>query len=400
MHERANCATKISDWQFIHEVQRKMLREWFRYLTALQRLALLFIFDRTLGWGKEWERITMDHCSQGIVGSDGVFYAAPFTSCRKRAAEVVHSLVELGLVRVESRKHDRAKRYALNFDWTPKPMQLPKRLKQGGENAPLMGAKTPPFLGAKTPRLREENKEGKPKEETTDASVRGRKGIEEIVLNVKVRSRKRAALRQADGRPLRQYKSGFLPSRSALIITWRELWLRFFPDIPLEPLPKTSVSILHTYWKNWVQARNEGEFYDYLEWLFDNWNALRVGTFSWMTGYPKAPALRMIVSSKLRAYYEEAYREKQAIAVWRKLEPHERRIRELVENGMDPEKAQQMVEREFATKKELAELSKARQRLSVMMETFNRREDASNAITPRKRTPLPSKTNFKKWEDK
>ena len=66
---------------------------------------------------------------------------------------------------------------------------------------------------------------------------------------------------------------------------------------------------------------------------------------------------------------------------------------------MDPEKAQQLVEREFATKKELAELSKARQRLSVMMETFNRREDASNSPTPRKRTPLSSSTNFKKWED-
>ena len=117
-----------------------------------------------------------------------------------------------------------------------------------------------------------------------------------------------------------------------------------------------------------------------------------------MTNYPKAPALRMIVSSKLRGYYEEAYREKEALALWRKLEPHERRIRELVENGMDPDKAREVVEREFGTKKELAELSKARQRLNIMLETFNRREGVTQ-VEPRKRSPLPENTNFKKWED-
>jgi hypothetical protein len=164
-------------------------------------------------------------------------------------------------------------------------------------------------------------------------------------------------------------------------------------------MPKASVAILHTYWKNWVEARNEGEFIEYLEWLFDNWNALRVGSFAWMTNYPKAPALRMIVSGKLRAYYEEAYREKEALAIWRKLEPHERRIRDLVENGVDPDKAREVVEREFGTRKELAELAKARQRMGIMLETFNRREEASKPLSYRKREPLPTQTNFKKWED-
>ena len=398
MHERANSATKISDWQFTHEVHRKMVREWFRYLTALQRLALLFVYDRTLGWGKEWERITMDHCSQGVIGSDGTCYAAPFTSCRKRAAEVMLSLVELGILRSDSRENDRAKRYALNFDWTPSTLKLPNRLKDGGGTTAMIGVEPPLKKRAEPPRLREENKDIEIKE-TTDASVRGRQEIEEVILNVKVRSRKRATLRQADGRYIRHDQSGFLPSRPALIITWRELWLRFFSDVALEPMPKASVAILHTYWKNWVEGRNEGEFIDYLEWLFDNWNALRVGSFAWMTNYPKAPALRMIVSGKLRPYYEEAYREKEAIAIWRKLEPHERRIRDLVENGMDPDKAQEVVEREFGTKRELAELAKARQRMGIMLETFNRREEASKPLSYRKREPLPAQTNFKKWED-
>ncbi len=376
-----------------------MVREWFRYLTALQRLALLFVYDRTLGWGKEWERITMDQCSEGVWDQDGRCHAAPFTSCRKRAAEVIQSLVELGLVRTERRGMDRAKRYALNFDWKSPTMQLPKRLRQGGENAPLKGAETPPYIGAKKPRLREEKKEKVETEETTDAfSVRGKQEIEEVILNVKFRSRKRAALKQADGRFLRGGQSGFLPSRAALSVSWRELWLRSFPDTPLEPLPKAGIAILHTYWKNWVEARGDGEFMDYLSWLFENWNALRVGTFSWMTNYPKAPALRMIVSGKLRGYYEEAYREKEALALWRKLEPHERRIRELVENGMDPDKAREVVEREFGTKKELAELSKARQRLNIMLETFNRREGVTQ-VEPRKRSSLPKNTNFKEWED-
>lgn len=403
MHERANNASKINDWQFIREVHRQMVRDWFRHLTALQRLAILFVYDRTLGWGKEWERITMDQCSGGIYGSDGQCYAAPFTSCRKRASEVLRSLIDIGLLRVEYRGKDRAGRYAINFNWRIETdgMKLPKRLKDGGENAPLIGAETPLSMGAKTPLLRG-GKERVVNNNTTDADrVRGdsRREIEETILQVKFRSRTRAASKKADGRFHRSDASGFVPTRAALAVAWRELWLQHYTDTPLEPLAASSRAILHGYWKSWVESRTTGEFSDYLEWLFTNWNAIRVGTFSWMTSYPKAPAIRMIVSAKLRPYLEEAYREKEAIAIWRKLEPHERKMRELVENGMDPDKAQEVVEREFATKKELAELGQARKRLNIMLETFNRREDVSTRTEKRERKPLASNTNFKQWED-
>lgn len=368
-----------------------MVREWFPHLTALQRLALVFVYDRTLGWGKEWERITTRQCATGIVGEDGTRYAAPFTSCHKRAGETLRSLVRLGVLRTEEGGRNRTLRYALCYEWNPEKdgqnleMKLPKRLKVGAETPPKVGAFPPPKVGAETPPQRDNRNKRNQKEELAFADAKRespkeggikteeRKTIEESIVRLSKKAKARSAVKMTDGRAMRKDGTGFLPRKCRVPLFWRELWSRHFPDVPVDPLPVVSQQVLWQYWKAWTECRPFGEFADFLGWVFENWNAIRLGTFAWMTGFPKAPAVRMVTSSKLRPLFEEAYREKEAVALWRKLEPHERKLRELVENGMDPDKAREVVERQYATKKELAELKASRERMAVMIETFNRR---------------------------
>lgn len=418
MHELQTRASEIRDWQFRIEFLRRITREWFPFLSSTQRLAIIFVYDRTLAWGKEWERITTKHCSEGIFGKDGTCHAAPFTSCRKRAGTILRSLFDLGMLRKQSRNGDRACRYAFNFDWQPT-MKLPKRLRMAqekaqktsnewGEIAPKDGGESTPMIGVKAPRLiRDTSYKGKKVNQTEELAnaerVRessGKGELEMAIVVVRKRARDKAKDRLTDGRALRKDKSGFLPTKARLPLFWRELWLDCFPGVPLDPLPKISANILWTYWRDWTLARSDGEFSDYLRWVFENWNALRVGSFGWATSFPKAPAIRMIVSVKLRPFFEEAYRECEMVAIWRKMEPHERRMAELVEKGMDPDKAREVVEREFATKKELVELRKARERMSIAMETLARRERAAASSQNGKRTaPLPDAKSFNKWKD-
>jgi hypothetical protein len=406
MHERANHASgKIKDWQFVREVHRKMVRVWFPHFSALERLALIFVYDRTLGWGKEWERITMEHCAEGVYDERGQCFAAPFTSCRKRAGEVMRGLCDAGAIRFTVHPTDKAKRYALNFDFDPS-MKLPKRLKEGGGNAPLRGAEPPHCIGAETPHVREGEVREVKQKRLADGNVRrsmgnnpeSREELEIAIVKVRSRAKARSAEKKRRGRALRKDGTGFHPNKAAILIYWRDLWLSHYPDLPIDPVPKVLLHILWQYWKAWTESRKAGEFEDYLEWVFENWNAVRLGSLGWMADAPKAPAARMLVSSKLRGYFEEAYREKEAVALWRKLEPHERRLQELVEKGMDPDKARESVEKEFATKKELVELRQARERMSIMLETFNRRESRTDAVA-KERKPLPATKNFKKWED-
>lgn len=412
MHVRAKNASDFKDWQFILETHRKIVREWFTHLSTLQRLAVLFVYDRTLGWGKEWERITMDQCVQGIVSEEGVRYAAPFTSCRKRASLVFKSLVQLGALRTEKIGWDRASRYALNFDWTPE-MQLPKRLRNGngsdngGGNAPLDRGGNAPLMGAETPRYKRVEVKRSEKGRVASASAReGRGELEMAVVEVRKRSKDKSALKKMQGRPLRANGTGFLPNKNRIPLFWKDLWIEYFPGEQLDPMTLASQQILWQYWKKWTEARSEGEFLDYLTWVFQYWNTIRIGSFAWMQSFPKVPALRMLTSGKLRVFFEEAYRERQTVETLSKLQPHERKLRELVEGGMAPEHAQEIVDREFASRREAKELRAARDRLAVMMETHHRREasrkrreDEQPAFkAPRKRS-LPVTNNFGKWKE-
>jgi len=120
---------KREDWVTERAILRTIIREWFLDLSALERLAVLFVYDRTVGWGKTWERITMRQCAEGVWGEEGICYAAPFTSCKNRARTIMsHLVLRKVLLSRPSVTDGRSRVYALNLRWTPEPRRIPKRL--------------------------------------------------------------------------------------------------------------------------------------------------------------------------------------------------------------------------------------------------------------------------------
>jgi hypothetical protein len=114
------------------ELQNKIIRHWFHDLSALERLAVIFIFDRTWGWNKEWEVITLNHFTQGVfsyvsntedpedLGYVEIF-AAPFTRDRTRASKVISELVRKGVVLKRNVKGNPKGliEYSINANWQP-----------------------------------------------------------------------------------------------------------------------------------------------------------------------------------------------------------------------------------------------------------------------------------------
>ncbi len=117
--------------EFLNEI----LRRWFHHLTALERLAVMFVYDRTCGWNKEWERITVNQFTQGVFGFDeeeGGFecYAAPFSKDRTGAQKVINRLIEKGAILRRDIPGDPkgCKEYSLNEDWDYPTIKVPARV--------------------------------------------------------------------------------------------------------------------------------------------------------------------------------------------------------------------------------------------------------------------------------
>lgn len=123
--------------RFLSDCLRKINRQWKHALTGKEYEAVMFVLDRTLGWSKEWERITFAQCAEGIWSEEGKCYAAPFASNRIRAGQTIKKLVERGVLLTKKSKRigDTAKIYKINTAWKPdKAMKIPQRLLNNIEN--------------------------------------------------------------------------------------------------------------------------------------------------------------------------------------------------------------------------------------------------------------------------
>lgn len=102
---------------FYRDLHRHISRYWKAYLTAAEYSVLDMIFDRTIGWGKLWERISLNQFEGGVwtkttVYSDG-------TNLSKRTIQrAITSLLKNRLVLAQTTKGSAAK-YAINLAWKP-----------------------------------------------------------------------------------------------------------------------------------------------------------------------------------------------------------------------------------------------------------------------------------------
>jgi hypothetical protein len=176
--------------------------------------------------------------------------------------------------------------------------------------------------------------------------------------------------------------------------------------VKFAPLAFLSVNILHQYATNWTLARKEGEFMDYLEWVFINWSALGAGVFNWMKDFPPAPSVRILTNSKLRTYIEEAYQTKEQWESWRKLNEVDRRIQFLVNRrGMDRVEAEKQARKELGYKDEAKRLAQERKNIEILAARAQQAIDNERAALSRQKRKQatskamkPTEGSFGKFE--
>jgi hypothetical protein len=344
----------------------------------------MFVYDRTIGWSKEWEVITGVQASEGVWSADKTFppYAAPITKKRDRATECLHSLVDDGFLR--RTKSGKFYRYALNLD----PMKIPKRLQEAMKSGscdpvsghtcdPVSGHVSDPVSGHKeypSRRVSKGEEESAPRPTASSAlpTLREQKfEIETAMLDIKAKSKLRSAS-PTKGKFARRANddgtgTGFVPYRNALPALLRSLHAEHFPSEEMATIPYLSLNILHQYATNWTLARKTGEFMDFLTWIFMNWTALGAGVFAWMKDFPPSPSVRIITSAKLRGFIEEAFLDREKWDRWRNMNDYERRVQHLVSNrGMTQEKAEFTARKETGFRDEMKSLEEERRMIQVL----------------------------------
>ena len=403
------------DWEFARNALRKILRSWAITLSAVELRAVLFIYDRTIGWGKEWEVVTVDHASYGVWSENGECWAAPITKNKTRARAVLQELVNSGTL--YRRARGKSYEYSLNLD----EMKVPKRLKTD-QNLHDLGGRKRLFEGVENDSTRESKTTPKEYYIEVREAKRNRcasaphradvpmeeemKRITEITRSVIDASASRLAKKKMQGKFERSANTGFVPFRAALALNWVSLHKQVFPDMSVSPLPTISLKILHSYAKNWTQLRESGEFLEYLQWVFENWAVLRSGAFKWMQDFPLTPSIRIIVSSKLRPFIEEAYQHRQWWDKWAKMDEYERRVSHLTTNkGIDRIKAEEIAKRETGFRDEISMLKEERRKLDIAALRVKQAYQQERAALRRQHQQLNKpriedvEGDFGKWED-
>jgi hypothetical protein len=396
-------------------------REWFKILFRVWRpnlspnefLVAQFIFDRTAGWGKEWEVIRTSHFLHGVLGKDGHLYATGLVMTYPTLRKCLDRLVAFHAIRVERRYKQKA--YALNYEWNPEeielyqkdtvmPLATPKRLLNNEGKTPEKSENN-----FKNPEKSENNfnhkvkiicsyKKGKEncfaKEENTGLAPQG--GILSVASHLDKTSRNTASQRQKSIQAWR----GPEAARKA----WQSLCEEYHPEATHLSITKNDCAILNGYGKRFMTRYDIEQWLSFLDWAVARWSVIRTVTFSWLhKNSAGVPSIRFFV--KFSDHFEQAWASKKSLDRLAGLSSREREVELRVNRGVEREVAEKEVDELFgiinAKKEAEAAITKLKKKVdSINKATVDRQQAIERNQTWRKlrgveNLPPPS---FDKWE--
>lgn len=105
------------------EMRKVIERQWSLSLSLSEYRILMMVFDRTMGWGKVWEKITYRQFIDGVHGSDGTVWHCGTGLTPATVSKGLGRLTDMRLIFRDDRG-----RYTINQTWTPM-MKEPKRVR-------------------------------------------------------------------------------------------------------------------------------------------------------------------------------------------------------------------------------------------------------------------------------
>lgn len=107
---------------FYRDFHRFISRYWKRHMTSAEYSVLDMIFDRTVGWGKLFEYISLNQFVNGVWNEKSVY--SDGTGIPKRTVQrTLNRLLEKGLIVQKKWKTGMTTQYAVNLFWKPPRLQ-------------------------------------------------------------------------------------------------------------------------------------------------------------------------------------------------------------------------------------------------------------------------------------
>lgn len=285
---------------------RILHRVWMRPLSAAEFKIVAFVFDRTIGWRKRRERITLRQLSNGVPSGDGSLYSGGTGLSRRTIIDALSRLTgeacrdEKGLTPlVKEVDSPHWIWYSLNFDWKPTgshckgvdsaniaPKECGDCTVNGAANAPLRVQKLPP----KIIELREKKKDNK-----TEVGNRSSEPVSSTSTNSFQRHQTESASKKRT-------------SVSALNVLWNTAMAKEFPEAAVWDWTSKERGMVVNLRKKWEDSGNgRGEFGDFLQWCVNNWGPMMLSLYpSKRYRYWRGPPLPSLsyLSATVRTFFD------------------------------------------------------------------------------------------------
>lgn len=256
-------------------MRAKINRLWIGYLTPAEFSVVSFIYERTYPYGKDAEKIYVDHFMYGVVTSDGTLLHAPLKLSRATLMRSLAALRKYGAVMASGSERE-VQTYALNPVWNPERSGLKMRLAKSQNETSVVSKRDQSSLNMR-PLTKEDNMGKKLGIKTGDGSAAP--SFVEKLQGVGHNSTLKRQARIAKG------------GRYSWETVWHDTWKDFHPDWP-KPTQWTGVD-----YKMFRQSF--GRFPDldvvaFIRWTIENWRTV-LGRVPQLNKYGSLPKLRGFV---------------------------------------------------------------------------------------------------------
>lgn len=390
---------------------RVLHRQWKPALSHVQFAVVEMVFDRTLGWGKEWEYITYEQFIEGVWTADGKVIH-PGTGYQRRAvAEALVSLLKRGVIRRIKTTKKAAVCYALIFEWIPDMnIPLPKRLREPKvePEKPVSKYLLEPSLvsfrnNLSIPRkLKEEGiEEGRKLTTSANAELAKPEESENEKIETNFKTAKRVdtvgdALSQLTSEHSHRHSARLQKrelGRSELMSIWQRAFVETFQQSLCVPLKAKDIGALRAYSKRWqgasVANKDTLTFGAFVDWSIRKWKVVLDTEMQWCKQPPALPAPLFLI--RFGEHFERAFAARDAIARRMGMTTHQRIVTELVEGGMPADIAAQEADTKTGVSKqrekieqEKDEVMRQRRLLDIEREQARTRMRNSQAIPERR----------------
>lgn len=319
-----------------------------RYFSPSEYMVLMFVFDRTVGWGKLVERVKLRHFESGI---EGVTCGTGMPS--KTVRRALSALVEKQtLVRTRGRDGDT---YGINFDWKPEEdvLKLPKKDRQTREGALAQPknreqsgqidhsdwSNRPPrvvnLTGHKNITPQEGNFEEPNRREATPS--RSPSVLGDTIERAKARAAARASAKESKARGSARVAD--------LRVFWEKAWRETYEGYPCPAWSPKARGQLATLVKGLDLGQGQ-TVTDFLDWVVRSWATVRATRLWWMQERPapERPDVGFLVVFKDK--FLDAWGDRTTLHQEMSLTREQRLTRRNMREGMSYEQAKEAAARD------------------------------------------------------